>query len=109
MVLDNIEQCWWLFLKQEERLELADDVEGGLFKLAENVENNEVKSAVFQVLLSVFVSKSAQDYFYKLWETNGKFYGLKPSGTDYSTIALALSLRDYPGSDSILNEQLSRD
>ncbi len=108
MVLDNVELCWWFFLKQEERLELVNEVEGGLFKLAENIENNEAKSAVFQILLSVFVSKDAEDFFYKLWENNDKFYGLKPSGTDYSTIALALSLRDYPGADSILNEQLAR-
>ncbi len=108
MVLDNVELCWWFFLKQEERLELVNEVEGGLFELAENGENNEVKSAVFQTLLSVFISKDAQDYFYKLWENSDKFYGLKPSGTDYSTIVLALALRDYPGADSILKEQLAR-
>ncbi|NJO89119.1 MAG: hypothetical protein HC831_09280 [Chloroflexia bacterium] len=67
-----------------------------------------VKSAVFQIILSVFISKKSQDYFYNLWKDREKFYDLNPSETDYSTIALALSLRDYPGADSILQEQLAR-
>jgi len=106
--LDNIEKCWWFFLKQNERLQLVKEVEGELFKVAENESNKEVKSAVFQILLSVFISPEAQDSFYQIWENKGKFYGLKPSDTDYSTIALALSLRGYPNADSILQEQLSR-
>ncbi|NJO89118.1 MAG: hypothetical protein HC831_09275 [Chloroflexia bacterium] len=41
MLLDNIEQCWWFFLRQDERLQLVDEVEGGLFKLAENAPSSE--------------------------------------------------------------------
>ncbi len=106
--LDNLEKCWWFFLNQKERIELAKEVEGELFNLAENTAKMEVKSAVFQVLMSVFISREAQDYFYQLWKNEERFYGLKPSGTDYSTMALALSLRDYPNADTILKEQLDR-
>lgn len=108
LILENFEKSWWFFLNDSERLALCNNIENVLLGVIKNNPDIEVKSAVFQTLLSVFISRSTQDLFYDLWENEGKLYGFKPSETDYSTIALELSLRDYPNADAILKKQLSR-
>lgn len=108
LLLDYLNKSWWQLLSQEQRLKLAVEIEGDLYKLIENEKNNEVKSTYFQTLVSIFISKKFTDKFYHIWKKQENIGGLKITETDYSTIAIELSLRDYPGSDKILLEQLER-
>lgn len=108
LILENFEKSWWFFLKDQERGEMCDLVEKNLLQLIKDEKDIEIKSTVFQTLLSVFISKSTQDLLYGLWKNEEKIYGLTLSETDFSTIALELSLRDYPNADAILKMQLSR-
>jgi aminopeptidase N len=108
LLLEYINKSWWQFLSQDERLKMAEFTENTLFDLIKNESNKEIQSSYFQTLVSIFFTKKTADWFYKIWKNKEDVFGLKISETDYSTIAIELSIRDYPGSDKILEEQLSR-
>ncbi len=108
LMLDYLQKCWWYYLNQDERLKMASSIEGCLFDFIKTQKSNEIKSAAYQTLVSLFVSENAQNKFYSIWKNQQGFEGVKLSENDYSTIAIELSLRNYPGSDAILKEQLSR-
>lgn len=107
LILNYIEITWWYFINNSLRLKLSLELENNLLIMAASTENKEVKSAIFETLISIFISKSTQDYLYDKWKYNKDFENMKLSSSDYSKIALALSLRDYPKADYILNEQLN--
>ncbi len=108
LMLDYLQKSWWYFLNQDERLKMASSMEDCLFDFIKNQKNNEIKSAAYQTLVSVFISENAKNRFYNIWKNQLGMDGLKLSETDYSTLAIELSLRNYPNSDAILQEQLSR-
>ena len=108
LMLDYLQKSWWYFLSQDERLKMASTMEDCLFEFIKNQKNNEIKSATYQTLVSVFISENAKKRFYNIWKNQQGIDGLKLSETDYSTLAIELSLRNYPNSDAILKEQLSR-
>jgi aminopeptidase N len=108
LLLEYLNKSWWQFLSQEERLAMADDVENTLINLLKKEKDLETQSSYFQTLVSVFLTKKTSDWFYKIWKNQETVYGLKISETDFSTISIELSMRDYPESDKILQVQLSR-
>ncbi len=106
LILNNIELSWWFFIDEDVRSSCALDLETRLRQIAKSTDNKEVKSAVFETLVSVFISKETQDYFYNMWKDKKAFCSLKLTGTNCSKIVLALSVRDYPDADNMLKEQL---
>ena len=108
LMLDYLQKSWWYYLNQDERAKMASTIEDCLFDFIKNQQNSEIKSAAYQTLVSIFISDSAKNRFYTIWKNQQGIEGLKLSETDYSTLAIELSLRNYPNSESILNEQLSR-
>ncbi|MFN8254231.1 MAG: M1 family aminopeptidase [Bacteroidales bacterium] len=108
LMLDYLQKSWWYYLSQEERIKMSTSIENCLFEFIKNEKNNEIKAAAFQTLVSIFISEYAQNRLYNIWKTQQGIDGLKLSENDYSTIAIELSLRNFPGSDAILKEQLLR-
>lgn len=108
LLLEYLDKSWWQFLSQGERVKLAEKIEDSLFELIQKETDNELKSTLFQTLLSVFLTKKTQNRLFSIWKNREEVNRLKISETDYSTIAIELSLRDYPNSEQILSEQLSR-
>jgi aminopeptidase N len=108
LLLEYLNKSWWQFLSKEERNHLSPEMENTLIELLKNEKETEIRSSYFQTLVSVFLTKSTADWFWKIWKNREDVYGLKISESDYSTLAIELSLRDYPESDKILQEQLSR-
>jgi len=108
LMLDYLQKSWWYFLSQDERLKMAPSIEECLFDFIKNQKNNEIKSAAYQTLVSIFISENAKNKFYAIWKNQQGIDGLKLSETDYSTLAIELALRNYPNSDAILKDQLSR-
>ncbi len=108
LMLDYLQKAWWYYLNQDDRLRMASSIEGCLFDFIKTQKSNEIKSAAYQTLVAIFVSENAQNKFYNVWKNQQGFEGVKLSENDYCTIAIELSLRNYPGSDAILKEQLSR-
>lgn len=108
LILNNIEIAWWFFINERNRVKYAREMETLLIKIARLSNEKEVKAAVFKRLVSIFVSKNTQDYLYEIWNNKLNFQELQLSGTDYSSIALALSVRDYPDAESIVNKQIRR-
>jgi len=108
LLLEYLNKSWWQFLSKEERDHLADEVESTLIELLKKESDVEIRSTYFQTLVSVFLTKKTSDWLYSIWKNKENVFGLKISETDYSIIAVELSLRDYENSDKILQEQLDR-
>ncbi len=108
LILNYIEISWWFFTDENIKAKYALDFEKALINKSETTDANEIKSAIFDVLLSVFMSENTQYYLYEIWEDQLPFGSLKLSTTDYSKIALALSVRDYDKTEFLLNEQVNR-
>ncbi len=108
LILNYIETTWDFFTSKEQHKKFAPKLENTLMQIAKSTNNNEVKSAIFETLITVFESRKMQNYLFDLWKKQKDFTKMKLSDAYYSKIALTLSLRDYPNADSIANEQLNR-
>jgi aminopeptidase N len=105
LLLEYLSKSWWQLLNNDERFAMAPEIESTLFELIKSENNRELKSSYFQTLLTVFITKNTSDWFYTIWRNRSDVFGLKISETDYSTITIELSMRDYPGSEKIIEEQ----
>ncbi|GAB3818174.1 hypothetical protein GCM10028895_15110 [Pontibacter rugosus] len=66
-----------------------------------------VKKLLFKTFQSITLSQQAQDKLYAIWKDKKAPAGVKLNEDDYTSLALALAVRDYKA-DNILQQQLTR-
>ncbi|GAB2965250.1 M1 family aminopeptidase [Hymenobacter coalescens] len=108
LLTGQLMDIYWKFLKPEERTVLAPQLEKELWQaLTHNPAPNQ-KKLLFKAYQSVVLSKEAQARLYQIWEQQQAPAGVKLTEDDYTALALALAVRDYPAAKPILPAQLAR-
>ncbi|WP_201979736.1 M1 family aminopeptidase [Hymenobacter rubidus] len=99
---------FWQFLTPAQRQAVGPGLEADLWAaLLKNPAPNS-KKQLFKTYQSVALSKAAQARLYQIWQSQQAPAGVKLTEDDYTALALALAVRDYPAAAPILPAQLAR-
>ncbi|MDF7811710.1 M1 family aminopeptidase [Hymenobacter sp. YC55] len=99
---------FWRLLKPEERVTLAPVLEKELWQTMQQNPAPNSKKLLFKAYQSVALTKEAQTRLYDIWNKQQAPTGIKLTEDDYTALALALAVRDYPAATPILPTQLAR-
>ncbi|MEZ0611423.1 M1 family aminopeptidase [Fibrella sp. WM1] len=97
----------WSFTRPEGRLALATAVEQTAWQAMENQRTPGTRKLLFRLYQRVAFSKPAQDRLYAIWRDQKAPTGVTLTEDDYTSLVLALAVRDYPAND-LLTQQLVR-
>ncbi|MBF9142631.1 M1 family aminopeptidase [Hymenobacter properus] len=98
----------FLHLSPAERLKLADTLEYELWQAMEDAPTSGRKKLLFQAYQRVALTGRAQYKLYTIWRYQHPPKGVVLTEDDYTALALALAVRDYPAPEPILPQQLAR-
>ncbi len=107
LLTSQLSDIIWHFTKPADRPALANAVEKATWHALERAETPGTKKLLFRLYQSIALSNAAQQRLYTIWETQNAPAGVTLTEDDYTSLALALAVRDYPA-DGILNRQLAR-
>ncbi|MBO0358701.1 aminopeptidase [Hymenobacter sp. BT186] len=99
---------FWKLLKPAERVALAPALEKELWTAMQQNSASNSKKLLFKAYQSVALTKEAQTRLYTIWNQQQAPPGIKLTEDDYTALALALAVRDYPAAQPILPAQLAR-
>jgi aminopeptidase N len=99
---------FWQFLSPAQRLAVGPALEQDLWAAMQKNPAPNSKKLLFKTYQSVALTKAAQSRLYQIWQTEKAPAGVKLTEDDYTALALALAVRDYPASAPILPAQLAR-
>jgi aminopeptidase N len=97
----------WNFTRPEARPALATAVERDAWQAMENETAPGKKKLLFRLYQNIAGSTEAKDRLYTIWNEQKAPDGVTLTEDDYTSLALALAVRDYPV-DGILTKQLAR-
>nr|WP_259404344.1 M1 family aminopeptidase [Hymenobacter sp. HSC-4F20] len=108
LLTGQLTDIYWKLLKPAERLGLAPALEKELWQAMQQNPAANSKKLLFKAYQSVALTKDAQTRLYQLWDQQQAPAGVKLTEDDYTALALALAVRDYPAATPILPRQLTR-
>ena len=108
LLLDQVGSIYWRFLSPSARDSLAGHLEFACWQSMLNVPSGNEKKLLFRTYSNIVLSKAGQDTLYAIWKEQRPPAGIKLSEDDYTNLAAALAIREYPGWRDILKEQLGR-
>ena len=97
----------WNFTKPDARTALAASVEQDAWQAMEQAKSPGMKKLLFRLYQNIALSREAQDRLYTVWRDQKQPAGVTLTEDDYTSLALALAVRDYPTA-GILATQLTR-
>ena len=107
----------WDFTRPEKRPDLAASIEQATWQAMQPNESEGISSQtsaqkgtrklLFRLYQSIALSHEAQDRLYQIWKEQKAPDGVTLTEDDYTSLALALAIRDYPA-EGILPTQLAR-
>jgi len=104
----QMSEIYWKFMLPQERLALAPALEKELWAAMQQNTAPNSKKLLFKAYQSVALTKPAQDQLYQVWVQEQAPTGIKLTEDDYTALAQALAVRDYPAESPILEKQLAR-
>lgn len=99
---------FWKLLTPAQRLVLAPALEKELWAAIQQNPAPNSRKLLFKAYQSVALTKEAQTRLYSIWRKQQAPAGIKLTEDDYTALALALAVRDYPAAQPILPTQLAR-
>ncbi|MBW3545090.1 MAG: ERAP1-like C-terminal domain-containing protein, partial [Bacteroidetes bacterium] len=108
LMTDQLSNIFWKFLPAAERTELAATLESELWAAMQQQADQNAKKHLFKAYQSIAMTSETQDRLYGLWEKEEAPTGVKLTEDDYTSLALALAVRDYPANTPILPTQIER-
>lgn len=102
-----ITEIYWRLLKADERNKIAADMENNLWNWLQKDLTPGKKKILFRCYQNIAITKNALQTLYQIWKEKTPPPGIKLSEDEYTSLALNLSLKEFPD-ESILNTQLSR-
>lgn len=97
----------WNYTLPDNRLALAKSVEQATWQAMEAEPTPGKKKLLFRLYQNVALSQEARDRLYGIWNDQKAPTGVTLTEDDYTSLALALAVRDYPV-EGILAKQLLR-
>ncbi|GAB4022679.1 M1 family metallopeptidase [Spirosoma koreense] len=107
LLTNQLSDLVWNFTRPENRPALAASVEQEAWRAMEQEKVAGKKKLLFRLYQNVALSRQAQDRLYSIWNEQKAPAGVTLTEDDYTSLALALAVRDYPA-EGILAQQLSR-
>jgi aminopeptidase N len=107
LMTSQLGNTFWRFILPSERARLATVLEKDLWTAMQKVSAPNKKKILFTAFQSIALSKNAVDSLYKVWKEQKPPLDVKLTEDDYTSLALALAVRDQPD-QTILEEQLKR-
>ncbi len=107
LLTNQLADIVWQFTQPEKRPALATAVEQDAWRAMETETAPGKKKLLFRLYQNIANSPEARQRLYTIWETQKAPAGVTLTEDDYTALALALAVRDYPA-DAILQRQLTR-
>jgi aminopeptidase N len=107
-MLSYAQQSFWKYLTPGESAERSAAFERLLRDGLERASSSSLKSAWFNALRDTARTPATLEWLERVWRRAEQVPGLALAEPDYITLALELAVREVPGWDRILVEQLSR-
>lgn len=108
ILLDQLQSVFWRFLPLPARDSLATSLEQDCWSALRSVPSLNEKKLLFRTFTNIATTQQATDTIYAIWKQRRAPAGVVLTEDDYTSLAAALALRNYPGSRAILDEQLTR-
>ncbi len=108
ILLDQLQSIFWRFLPPAARDSLAAGLEQDCWSALQAVSSINEKKQLFRAFTGIATTRPAMDTIHAIWKQRHAPAGVVLTEDDYTNLAAALALRDYPGSKAILDEQLTR-
>jgi len=108
ILLDQLNSIFWRFLPAMARDSLAPVLENDCWEALSKVRSDNEKKLLFRAYTNIMMSAGAQQRIYTIWKDKQPPPGVKLSEDDYTGLAAALALRNYPDYAAIAEEQASR-
>jgi len=108
IVLEQLQSIFWRFRTKAGRDSIADDLEDDLWRAMKLAKTKNNKKLLFRAYSNIATTRPAMDTLFAVWRDRRPPSGVVLSEDDYTNLAAALAVRDYPDSKAILLEQLSR-
>jgi aminopeptidase N len=108
VLLDQIGSIFWHFVSPYDRQGIGPALEKALWEMMDTVTAPNEKKLLFRTFGNIAGSVAAQDSLYAIWKAQRAPAGVKLTEDDYTGLATALAIRDFPGYEGILSEQLER-
>jgi len=108
ILLEQVNSIFWRFLPPAARDSLAPGLEQDCWEALQTVGAGNEKKLLFRTWSNIVMTREGQERLYAIWKNRQPPPGVKLSEEDYTNLAAALALRDYPGYEGILEEQGSR-
>ena len=100
--------CVGSWTPASDRLSAATRMEPILRAGLSRASSTEAKTAWFAAFESVALTPASVSWLERIWRREITVPGLPLSESDQANLAATLALRDVPGTDAILQEQLQR-
>ncbi|WP_210463060.1 M1 family metallopeptidase [Rufibacter roseolus] len=108
LMTGQLSDIFWRFLPAAQRPALAPQLEQELWTAMEKATTGNVKKLFFKTYQSIALSAAAQNRLFQIWDKQEAPAGIKLTEDDYTSLALALAVRDYQNSPQILARQMGR-
>ncbi|QHV95819.1 aminopeptidase [Spirosoma endbachense] len=107
LLTSQLSDIVWNFTKPDQRLTLAASVEQDTWRAMERETASGKKKLLFRLYQAIASSPEARDRLYTIWNDQKAPAGVTLTEDDYTSLALALAVRDY-AAEGILARQLIR-
>jgi aminopeptidase N len=108
ILLEQLSSIYWRFIPLGERDSLAPALEEELWQTMQGAASGNIKKQLFKTYSNIVSSRGGVHRLYAIWKDQQPPGGVRLSEDDYTSLAVALALREYPDQELILQEQLSR-
>ena len=108
ILIDQTTSLFWRFTPRAHWSKQAPGLENILWRGMQQANTSNEKKIFFKAFSGIAFSKSAQDTIFRIWKDKRSPVGITLTEDDYTSLATALAIRNYPGYQGILNEQLNR-
>lgn len=107
LISNYLSNIYWEFISSKERTELSAALETVIWNALEQQSAPNNKKLLFKAYQDIFLTQSAKDRLYVIWNTQQAPIGVKINEDDYTSLAFSLALRETQN-EEILKRQLSR-
>ncbi|MDN3621105.1 M1 family aminopeptidase [Polaribacter undariae] len=104
----RIQTIFWSFLTEEEQDEVQQKVEKEVLGLLESNVSKNIKRTLFGLYKSIAISEGGKETLYKIWNKEKKINNLFLNESDFSSLAMTLTVLEHAKAIEILQEQQTR-
>ncbi len=107
LITNQLSTIYWQFFTPAKRAEWSEYLEGKVWESMQQISDPNKRKVVLKLYQNVALSQQAQQRLYEIWQSQQAPAGVTLTEDDYTSLALALAVRDYPV-NGILEKQLTR-